>query len=716
MHIPDGVLSPVTSVAAAVVMLPVWTVAARRVRTRLGTRQMPLLALGAAFCFTVMMFNIPALGGTTAHPVAGTLLAIILDPWAAVLGVSTALAIQALFFGDGGLLAYGANCLTMAFVLPFVGSAVYRLIAGSCASSSPRRAFAAGAGAFIGLNAAAAVVALLLGIQPLLYHDAASHALFFPFGLQITLPAMLGTHLLIAGPAEAIVTFLVVRYLQSAGYALYDSSTPTALQLERQSERLRILNRGRLWMAMVIVVLLTPLGLLAKGKAWGEWDASGLKAQTARLLHQDYLPAGYTAAQEHTHRGLPGLEDYAGSRGSVGYAGAAALGVGTISVLLLAGGRLLAKREDDDSSNSEDGDRDREDREDRDRENRDRENRDRRDRNSSGGSKVQSDSAHDPTARAPDNATLESGDPTPATQQSLPVWMRNSSDYVVPACAPAARPHNLFVERTLSDLTTALATALVSDRHTKRLGLLQRLDPRAKVVAFAAWMLATAAAHRPSILLALYAVTITLALTSRLPVAAMTRRIWLSAPLFVGAIALPAALSTVTPGHELLVLWHQPHLALTAPGLTAAFVLTLRTAVAISFGALLTMTTRRDDLLNALRALGVPALCIALLAMTIRYLTLLLQSAAEMFTARRSRTVGAPANGNSSGRSFIGQSIGALFGRTLTFSEEVHSAMMSRGYTGEPLPLAASRWRASDALWTAGMCGGALLAFVGGRL
>src|SRR5689334_23988236 len=121
MHIPDGVLSPSTSAIAGVVMLPLWTAAGRHAHRDLGTRQVPLLALGAAFCFTIMMFNIPALGGTTAHPVAGTLLAVMLGPWAACIGVSVALAIQALFFGDGGILAFGANCFTMAFVLPFVG-------------------------------------------------------------------------------------------------------------------------------------------------------------------------------------------------------------------------------------------------------------------------------------------------------------------------------------------------------------------------------------------------------------------------------------------------------------------------------------------------------------------------------------------------------------------------------------------------------------------
>src|ERR1041385_3845742 len=158
MHIPDSVLSPSTCAVCGAAMLPVWAMAARHLRTRLKTKQVPMLALGAAFSFTVMMFNIPALGGTTAHPVAGTLLAIALDPWGAVIGISVALAIQALFFGDGGILAFGANCFTMAFVLPFVGASVYRLLlsfAGRCGGNAARRRWAylcAGAGAFVGLN------------------------------------------------------------------------------------------------------------------------------------------------------------------------------------------------------------------------------------------------------------------------------------------------------------------------------------------------------------------------------------------------------------------------------------------------------------------------------------------------------------------------------------------------------------------------------------
>src|SRR5689334_20208711 len=130
MHIPDGYLSPVFSLGTGVVTVPTWGIASRKVSKVLNNRTVPLLAIFAALSFTIMMFNVPVPGGTTAHGVGGTLVAIVLGPWAGAIVVSTALIIQALFFGDGGVLAIFANCFNMGVLLPFIGYGAYRLIAG----------------------------------------------------------------------------------------------------------------------------------------------------------------------------------------------------------------------------------------------------------------------------------------------------------------------------------------------------------------------------------------------------------------------------------------------------------------------------------------------------------------------------------------------------------------------------------------------------------
>jgi cobalt/nickel transport system permease protein len=214
MHIPDGYLSPVFSVGMGLATVPTWAVATRKVQKVLDNRTVPLLAVFSAFSFTVMMFNVPVPGGTTAHGVGGTLLAIVLGPWAAVIGVSTALIIQALFFGDGGILAIFANCFNMGIVLPFVGYATYRLIAGSAPILSRRRVWAAGIGAYVGITVAALLVGVELGLQPLLFVGPDGHPLYSPYGLSAAVPAMLVAHALGASIVEALITALGFAYLQ----------------------------------------------------------------------------------------------------------------------------------------------------------------------------------------------------------------------------------------------------------------------------------------------------------------------------------------------------------------------------------------------------------------------------------------------------------------------------------------------------------------------
>ena len=111
MHIPDGYLSPQTCAVAYAAAGPTWVVASRKVSRVVTTRNVPLLAMFAAISFLVMMFNIPIPDGTTAHAVGAVIVALVLGPWAAVIAVSVALLFQALLFGDGGVLAYGANVL-----------------------------------------------------------------------------------------------------------------------------------------------------------------------------------------------------------------------------------------------------------------------------------------------------------------------------------------------------------------------------------------------------------------------------------------------------------------------------------------------------------------------------------------------------------------------------------------------------------------------------
>jgi cobalt/nickel transport system permease protein len=217
MHIPDGYLGPASCGFFYAAMIPIWAAASNIVKKTLKARQVPMLAIGAAFSFVIMMFNLPIPGGSTGHAVGGVLVAIILGPWAACIALTVALVVQALLFGDGGITAIGANCFNMAFVLPFAGYYIYRLLSRNAAAASGRRVIAAGISGYIALNLAALATGVEFGLQPLLHHTYNGQSLYCPYGLNVAVPVMAGEHLLIFGWVEAVVTALAVKYLQKQG-------------------------------------------------------------------------------------------------------------------------------------------------------------------------------------------------------------------------------------------------------------------------------------------------------------------------------------------------------------------------------------------------------------------------------------------------------------------------------------------------------------------
>ncbi|HME51102.1 MAG TPA: cobalt transporter CbiM [Candidatus Lokiarchaeia archaeon] len=294
MHIPDGYLGPITFISLWIVMIPAWAIASSRLKRSLDTKQVPLLAVGAAFSFVIMLFNIPFPGGTTGHAVGGTFIAIMLGPAAALVAESVVLLIQALFFGDGGITTFGANCFNMAFILPCIGYVVYKLITRHAGARSARVWIGAAIGSYVGINAAALCAGIELGSQTILYPAVNGQFTYFMYPVDISVTVMLAGHMLAFGIAEAMITALIVAYLQKNDPALLHLSLATnkrALETSEPSEmpsamtsKKRLLRR--LLLAMIVLLIVAPLGILAVGTAFGEWGSSLLQA----LL--GYVPAG----------------------------------------------------------------------------------------------------------------------------------------------------------------------------------------------------------------------------------------------------------------------------------------------------------------------------------------------------------------------------------------------------------------------------------------
>src|SRR5512133_3117009 len=229
MHIPDGYLSPATCATLYAAATPFWYVSLQRAKRALHTGTIPLISVFAAFCFVVMMFNLPLPGGTTGHALGVGVAAIVLGQWNSILALSVALFIQAVFFGDGGITSLGANCFNMAVVGSLVAYFTYRVVAGGAATESRRRVVAAAIAGYAATNASALLAAVEFGIQPIFFRDVTGAPLYAPYRLGIAIPAMMLGHLTFAGAAEAILSAGLVAFLQRTSPDLLRSRSPQAV-------------------------------------------------------------------------------------------------------------------------------------------------------------------------------------------------------------------------------------------------------------------------------------------------------------------------------------------------------------------------------------------------------------------------------------------------------------------------------------------------------
>ncbi len=357
MHIPDGYLSPSTCAVLYGAAAPFWYTALRRTKAALMTRVVPLLAVMAALSFIIMMFNVPLPGGTTGHAVGMGISSIILGPWASILAISIALAIQALFFGDGGITTLGANCFNMAIVGSLAAYVIYRLASGRAALTSSRRVMAAALAGYIAINVSALCAAVEFGIQPVFFKDPTGAPLYAPYPLRITLPAMMIGHLTFAGLAELVLTAGVVAYLQRTNPALLKVSAPGAIIAEEE-EREAAAGTGAwrpvrpLWAALALLLVLTPLGILAAGTAWGEWSARDFSSPQQREKIAEasrhfappvQAPSGLRRLAAIWTAPFPQYAPTFVRRPAVGYVLSAMFGVGAVIFVSLLAGALAAR-------------------------------------------------------------------------------------------------------------------------------------------------------------------------------------------------------------------------------------------------------------------------------------------------------------------------------------------------------------------------------------
>jgi cobalt/nickel transport system permease protein len=292
----------------------------------------------------------------------------------------------------------------------------------------------------------------------------------------------------------------------------------------------------------------------------------------------------------------------------------------------------------------------------------------------------------------------------PVESARTPSWLVQGELGLCPCGCIGKRKKGSFIEKTLAGTSNVMRQAMFSDDVSAQNGLLQKIDPRVKILSLLGLLIATAFIRNIPALLVMYAGSLVLATASALPLGFFIKRVWLFIPIFTGIVVLPATFSFITHGHIVLPLWtwHAHQVGITSQGLAAAGLIVMRVATSVSLVVLMTLTTPWTRLLASLRALLVPKIFILIIGMAYRYIFLLLTSVTDMYTARKSRAVGNADADHKQGQRFVTASAGALFGKAHSLSEEVHMAMVARGYTGNAKTLSGFRFRAIDAMFVVG--------------
>ncbi|ODA42084.1 cobalt ECF transporter T component CbiQ [Desulfosporosinus sp. BG] len=272
----------------------------------------------------------------------------------------------------------------------------------------------------------------------------------------------------------------------------------------------------------------------------------------------------------------------------------------------------------------------------------------------------------------------------------LPLWLQDNSPL---APSPSKLKQSNFIQKTLKGIITFVRESVYSEEVALRSGFLQAMDPRMKLLAFFSLLITVNLLRHLPLLWGTYLIILILATLSKVPTRFLVQRVWLVIPLFTGIMVLPALFNWVRPGDPLWTIWtfstslhvgpvHFPReLSITSQGFWGAILLISRVGISVTLAVLLTLTTRWNNLLRALRTIFVPRIFIVTLEMTYRYIFVLITLLEDMFLARKARD-----SGHSSGaeqRRFVGSSIAHLFGKSLQMSEEVYTSMTARGYTGE---------------------------------
>lgn len=278
---------------------------------------------------------------------------------------------------------------------------------------------------------------------------------------------------------------------------------------------------------------------------------------------------------------------------------------------------------------------------------------------------------------------------------AIPKWLKEIAKDIgpCPCCSTGKGRKKSFIERTLGEIARTVEEVFFSEEYAKRQGLLQSIDPRIKLLSLIMILVSVSFVRDIKAIIAVYLLALTLTFLSKIELSVIIKKVWLAVALFSLMIVIPAIFNIVTPGDSIVTLVHfnAPHkigyftmpqeITITRQGVAGATLFVMRVAVSVTLALLLTLTTRWTELLKAISIFRIPHIFVLVLGMTYRYIFLLLRIVQNMHLAKKSRMIKVGTTGEE--QRWVASRMGFLLKKSFKMSDDVYSAMRSRGFSGE---------------------------------
>lgn len=281
-------------------------------------------------------------------------------------------------------------------------------------------------------------------------------------------------------------------------------------------------------------------------------------------------------------------------------------------------------------------------------------------------------------------------------KMAVPEWLSKVNVSSCPCCKIGTKGKKNFVDKTLAGISNLFEGEFFREKYANKKGFLQGINPGVKLITLLFLVVAVSISTNIYLILAIYILALILAYISRIGIRFFLLRVWFFIPFFAGIIALPSIFSFFTPGEPLVTLFSLNGIpfTITIQGIKGAVIFIMRVATSVSLVVLLTLTTRWNNLLCALSIVKVPQIFILMLGMTYRYIFLLLKTMQDMHLAKKSRSIGNLKIAKEHG--WVASSVAGILRKSYMLSEDVHLAMLSRGFDGNFKSIRDNKVRTTD--------------------